>query len=55
MLDRDLATLYQTETRSLKQSVKRNTDKFPTDFMFELNNGDIEILVSQYVITSNFF
>jgi hypothetical protein len=55
MLDRCLATLYQTETRSLKQSVKRNTNKFLKDVMFELNNGDIEILVSQYVITSKIF
>jgi hypothetical protein len=52
MLDRDLAFLYQTDTRTLKQSVKRNIEKFPTDFMFELNNQDIEILVSQNVIPS---
>lgn len=52
MLDRDLATLYQTDTRTLKQSVKRNIDKFPADFMFELQEHDIKSLVSQYVIPS---
>lgn len=34
ILDRDLAVLYQVETRTLKQSVKRNIEKFPDDFMF---------------------
>lgn len=34
MLDRDLADLYQTNTRTLKQVVKRNRDKFPADFLF---------------------
>ena len=52
MLDRDLASLYETETRTLKQAVKRNIDRFPDDFMFELNNDDIEELVSQSVIPS---
>ena len=36
MLDRDLATLYGVETRTLNQAVKRNLDRFPTDFMFRL-------------------
>ncbi len=36
MLDFDLAELYETETRTLKQSVKRNMNRFPTDFMFQL-------------------
>ena len=52
MLDRDLAVFYQTETRTLKQAVKRNLDRFPSDFMFELNGGDIDFLVSQSVIPS---
>ena len=52
MLDRDLAALYNTETRTLKQSVKRNANRFPDDFMFQLNNTDIETLVSQSVIPS---
>lgn len=52
MLDRDLAELYETETRILKQAVKRNIDRFPTDFMFELNDTDINLLVSHSVIPS---
>ncbi len=52
MLDRDLAALYQIETRALKQAVKRNKDRFPDDFMFTLNDTEIEYLVSQSVIPS---
>ena len=36
MLDRDLAELYGVETRALNQAVKRNIDRFPDDFMFQL-------------------
>jgi hypothetical protein len=52
MLDRDLALLYQVETRALKQAVKRNIEKFPKDFMFELTNDEIDSMVSQFVIPS---
>jgi hypothetical protein len=52
MLDRDLSILYETETRALKQAVKRNLARFPTDFMFELTDDEISILVSQSVIPS---
>jgi hypothetical protein len=52
MLDKDLASLYATETRTLKQTVRRNRERFPSDFMFELTDDDIEILVSQSVIPS---
>ena len=52
MLDRDLAVLYQTETRTLKQTVKRNIDRFPSDFMFELSEEDMNLMVSQSVIPS---
>ncbi len=52
MLDRDLSKLYNVETRVLKQSVKRNIGRFPSDFMFELNKNEIELLVSQNVIPS---
>ncbi|TLD40680.1 MAG: putative DNA-binding protein in cluster with Type I restriction-modification system [Candidatus Jettenia ecosi] len=52
MLDRDLAKLYQTETRTLKQTVKRNLDRFPDDFMFELTDNDMDDMVSQSVIPS---
>ncbi len=37
MLDMDLAIIYEVETRFLKQAVRRNIDRFPDDFMFELN------------------
>ncbi|MEA3301290.1 MAG: ORF6N domain-containing protein [Pseudomonadota bacterium] len=52
MLDRDLATLYQVETRALKQAVKRNPKRFPGDFMFVLEDAEVEMLVSQSVIPS---
>ena len=50
MLDRDLAIFYQTETRVIKQAVKRNLSRFPEDFIFEINNQEAELLVSQNVI-----
>jgi len=37
MLDRDLAELYQVETKQLKRQVKRNLDRFPEDFMFQMD------------------
>ncbi len=37
MIDRDLAELYQVETKRLKEAVKRNLKRFPEDFMFEMN------------------
>ena len=52
MLDFDLAMLYNVETRTLKQAVKRNGDRFPEDFMFSLSASEIENLVSQNVIPS---
>ena len=50
MLDFDLAELYGVETRALKQAVRRNLDRFPADFMFELSPAEIKNLVSQTVI-----
>ena len=50
MLDFDLALLYNVETRTLKQAVKRNRDRFPLDFMFELTALEIDNLVSHSVI-----
>ena len=44
MLDFDLAQMYGTETKVLKQAVKRNIKRFPTDFMFELNDEEVEEL-----------
>ena len=52
MLDRDLAELYQVETRTLKQAVKRNLERFPEDFMMELSDSEINTMVSQSVIPS---
>jgi phage regulator Rha-like protein len=49
MLDRDLAELYGVETKALKQAVKRNIDRFPADFMFELEKEEDEALRSQNV------
>ena len=52
MLDRDLAELYQVETRVLNQAVKRNIKRFPSDFMFQVTEDEFEILKSQFVIPS---
>lgn len=52
MLDRDLAELYDVETKYLKRQVKRNILRFPSDFMFELTNEELQIWRSQFV-TSN--
>jgi hypothetical protein len=52
MLDRDLAQLYGVETRVLNQAVKRNSERFPPDFMFALNRGEI-MRISQIVISSD--
>jgi hypothetical protein len=50
MMDFDLAEMYCVDTRSLKQAVKRNINRFPPDFMFELSTDEWECLVSQIVI-----
>lgn len=50
ILDVHLAELYGVETRVLKQSVRRNIDRFPEDFMFELTEEEIVAVVSQNVI-----
>ncbi len=52
MLDRDLAELYGVETRMLKQAVRRNIDRFPEDFMFELSKQELENWRSQFVISN---
>ena len=52
MLDRDLAELYGVQTRVLKQAVRRNSDRFPSDFMFELTKKEFENLRSQIVTSS---
>ena len=52
MLDYDLATLYEIETKVLKQAVKRNIERFPEDFMFELTKDEFDNLRSQFVTSS---
>jgi hypothetical protein len=52
MLDSDLAELYQVETRALVQSVKRNIERFPVDFVFQLTTEEAEAMRSQTVIAS---
>ena len=46
MLDRDLASMYGVETKVLNQAVKRNIERFPEDFMFQLTKGEYEILTN---------
>ena len=52
MLDRDLAALYEVETKQLKRAVRRNIDRFPEDFMFELNKGELKNLRCQFGTSS---
>ena len=47
MLDSDLAVLYGVETKTLKRAVKRNTDRFPEDFMFQLTKDDCLTYIRQ--------
>lgn len=53
MLDRDLAGLYQVETRVLNQAIRRNIDRFPKDFMFQLTEKEFENWKSQIVISNS--
>lgn len=53
MLDRDLAELYQVTTSALNQAVKRNIERFPPDFMFQLTDAETENWKSQIVITNS--
>jgi len=48
MIDRDLAELYGVETKQLKRQVRRNRDRFPEDFMFQLNNRELHDWRSQF-------
>jgi hypothetical protein len=52
MFDTDLATLYEVATRTLNQAVRRNMDRFPEDFMFQLSIEESESLRSQIVISN---
>ncbi len=53
MVDRDLATLYGVETRVLKQAVNRNPERFPEEFMFQLDNQEFEKWRSQIVMSNS--
>ncbi len=53
LLDFDLAELYGTETKKLKQAVRRNIARFPSDFMFELTKDEYNSLRSQFVTLEN--
>ena len=53
ILDRDLAVLYDVETRVLVQAVKRNINRFPDDFMFQLSKEELENWRSQFVISNS--
>ena len=52
MLDFDLAALYEVETRVLNQAVKRNSRRFPKDFMFQLTKEEFKNLISQIVMSN---
>ena len=52
MLDRDLAELYGVETKRLKEQVRRNIERFPEDFMFELTKEELKNLRSQFATSS---
>src|SRR5215210_7565101 len=51
MLDFQLAELYEVTTAALNQAVRRNQDRFPSDFAFQLNEGEVAALISQSVIS----
>ena len=53
MLDRDLAKLYQVRAIALRQQVKRNANRFPEDFMFQLTREEVDVLVSQRGFAAN--
>jgi len=53
LLDQDLAEMYGVETKVLNQAVKRNLDRFPEDFMFQLTINEYDCLKSQIVTSNN--
>lgn len=53
MIDRDIAQLYGVETRVLNQAVKRNEDRFPEEFCFQLDDSEFENWISQIVISNS--
>ena len=55
MLDEDLARLYQVETKALNRAVKRNEKRFPEDFMFQLDEDEVESLRCQFGASKYFY
>ena len=53
LLDRDVATLYGVETRAVNQAVKNNPNKFPRDYIFQLDGAEFESLKSKILISNN--
>ena len=53
MLDRDLAEMYGVETRTLNQAIKRNSERFPDDFMFQITEVEFQNWKSQIVISNS--
>lgn len=53
ILDSDLAALYQVQTSRLNEAVRRNRDRFPADFMFQLTHQEVANLISQIAISSS--
>ena len=53
MLDEDLAKIYQVETKRLNEAVKRNIDRFPSEFMFQLTKDEFESLRSQFATSKD--
>ena len=54
MLDYDLAEMYQVETKNLKRSVRRNIERFPEDFMFELTKEEYDFLRCNFGTLENY-
>lgn len=52
MLDKDLASFYEVKAIRLREQVKRNPNRFPADFVFQLNENEVEYMVSQFAIPS---
>ena len=52
ILDKDIASLYEVEPARLREQVKRNSNRFPKDFMFQLNESEVDFMVSQNAIPS---
>ena len=53
LLDFQLAELYAVETKALNQAVKRNLDRFPEDFMFQLLQEEMDLILRSQIVTSN--